>query len=130
MKVEELMGEVTSDLRKPDTGTETVSTEGMAIELLVPPDKKGGKPSQSMAQMQKRMQQMMQQMTKARKPGGNASRQASNLAGVEADGAAMGKKAGARTVDKSGGAANVGEWPEEFRDALQNYLQSIEGRTN
>jgi len=130
MKVEDLMGEVTGQLRKPDTGTETVAVEGTVIELLVPPDKKGGKQSQSMAQMQKRMQQMMQQMTKARKPGGNASRQASSLAGTNAEGAAMGKKANARTVDKSGGAANAGEWPEEFRDALQNYLQSIEDRTN
>ena len=130
MKVGEMMGEISGELRKPNTGTETVSTEGMVIELLVPPDKKGGKPSQSMAQMQKRMQQMMQQMTKARKSGGNASRQASNLAGTGAEGASAGKKAGARTVDKSGGASNAGEWPEEFRDALQNYLQSIEERTN
>jgi hypothetical protein len=132
MKVEELMQEVSGELRKPNTGNETVATEGTVIELLVPPDKKGGKPNpnQNMAQMQKRMQQMMQQLSKARKPGGNASRNASNLAGVNAEGPAAGKKANGRIVEKSGGAANAGEWPEEFRDALQSYLQSIEERTN
>lgn len=129
-KVEELMQEVSEELRKPNTGAETVATEGVVIELLVPPDKKGGKPSESMAQMQQRMRQMMQQMTKARKPGGNASRNASNLAGTGGEGPGSGSKAGARTVEKSGGAGNAGEWPEEFRDALQNYLQSIEERSN
>jgi hypothetical protein len=68
-------------------------------------------------------------MTKARKPGGNNSRNASNLAGTSAEGSSS-NKANARTVEKSGGAANAGEWPEEFRDALQNYLQSIEDRSN
>ena len=43
MKVEELMQEVSGELNKPNTGTETVSTQGVVIELLVPPDKKGGK---------------------------------------------------------------------------------------
>ena len=56
-------------------------------ELLVPPDKKGGTQSESMQQMQTRMQQMMQQMTKAKSPGGNNSRNASGLAGIDADAA-------------------------------------------
>ncbi len=127
-KVEELMRETGGALRKPDTGQETVTTQGIIIELLVPPDKKGGKSSknQSMAQMQKQMQKMMQQMSKSRTAGGNASRNASNLAGTNAEGPAGGKKANTRIVDKTGGAANAGEWPEEFRDALQSYIQSIE----
>ena len=79
-----------------------------------------------MAQMQKQMQKMMQQMSKSRTAGGNASRNASNLAGTNAEGPAGGKKANTRIVDKTGGAANAGEWPEEFRDALQSYIQSIE----
>lgn len=130
-KVEELMREVSGELQKPKTGDETVSTQGIVIELLVPPDKKSGKSgeqSQSMAQMQQRMQQMMQQMTKARKSGGNNSKAASSLAGTKAEGAAAGVKPAGRTVERTGGAANAGEWPEEFRDALQNYLQSIEGK--
>ena len=127
-KVEELMRETGGALRKPDTGQETVTTQGVIIELLVPPDKKGGKPSESksMAQMQKQMQQMMQQMSKSRTAGRNASRNASNLAGTNAEGPGGGKKANTRLVDKTGGAANAGEWPEEFRDALQSYIQSIE----
>ena len=129
-KVEELMRETGGSLRKPDTGQETVTTQGIIIELLVPPDKKGGKPSQSlsMAQMQKQMQQMMQQMSKSRTAGRNASRNPSNLAGTNAEGPAVGKKANTRIVDKTGGASNAGEWPEEFRDALQSYIQSIEER--
>ena len=127
-KVEELMRETGGALRKPDTGQETVTTQGVIIEILVPPDKKGGKPSESksMAQMQKQMQQMMQQMSKSRTAGRNASRNASNLAGTNAEGPGGGKKANTRLVDKTGGAANAGEWPEEFRDALQSYIQSIE----
>lgn len=127
-KVENLMREVSGELQKPKTGEETVSTESIIIELLVPPDQKSGKQSQSMAQMQQRMQQMMRQMTKARKAGGNNSKAPSSLAGVSAEGPAGGGKPGGRTIEKSGGAANAGEWPEEFRDALQNYLQSIEGK--
>jgi hypothetical protein len=107
-KVRELMGEVSSDLQRPKTDAETVGTQGMVIELLVPPDKKGGKQSQSMAQMQKRMQQMMQQMTKARKSGGNNVKSSSTLAGVNAEGPGAGKKANARTIEKNAGAANAG----------------------
>ena len=128
-KVQDLMGEVAGDLQKPKTDSETVSIEGAVIELLVPPDKKGGKQSQSMAQMQKRMQQMMQQMSKARTAGRNASKNASGLAGINAQGPG-GVKTNARTVEKSAGAANVGELPEEFRDALQSYFQGLEERKN
>jgi hypothetical protein len=131
-KSRELMGEVSGELQKPNTGNETAQTEGFIIELLVPPDKKGGKPSQNpqMAQMQQKMQQMMQQMTKARKAGRNNAKSSSALAGTPGEGPGAGKKPTARTVEKTGGAASAGEWPEEFRDALQNYLQSIEERTN
>lgn len=129
-KVRELITEVSTDLQRPKTDAETVGVQGMVIELLVPPDKKGGKQSSSMAQMQKRMQQMMQQMTKARKPGGNNAKASSTLAGVNAEGPAGGKKSNGRTVEKSSGAANAGELPEEFRDALQSYFQRLEERSN
>jgi hypothetical protein len=129
-KVRELMGEVSGDLQKPKTDAETLGTQGIVIELLVPPDKKGGKQSQSMSQMQKRMQQMMQQMTKARTPGRNNVKASSSLAGTNAEGPAAGKKTNARTVEKSGGAANAGDLPEEFRDALQSYFQQLEDRAN
>lgn len=128
-KAQELMGEVSGDLQRPKTDAETLAVEGTVIELLVPPDKKGGKQSQSMAQMQKKMQQMMQQMSKARTPGRNASRNASSLAGIPAQGSG-GVKTNARTVEKSAGAANAGELPEEFRDALQSYFQGLEERKN
>lgn len=132
MKVEELMQEVAGELRKPVTGPETIATESTIIELLVPPDNKSNSQSQSqnMANMQRRMQQMMQQMSKGSRPGHNASRNASNLAGIDAEGPGSGERNTNRLVDKSGGASNVGEWPEEFRDALQSYLQSIEERKN
>ena len=96
----------------------------------MPPDKKGGSQSQSpkMAQMQQRMQQMMQQMTKSRTAGGNNSKAPSTLAGTAAEGVTAKDKTNARTVEKSGGAANAGEWPEEFREALQAYFQAIEGQ--
>jgi hypothetical protein len=129
-KVRELMAEVGSDLQRPKTDEETVGVQGMVIELLVPPDKKGGKKSQSMAQMQQRMQQMMQQMTKARKSGGNNAKAASSLAGTNAEGPAAGKKGNTRTIEKSAGAANAGDLPEEFRDALQSYFQQLEDRAN
>ena len=40
------------------------------------------------------------------------------------------QQANARTVEKSGGAANAGDLPEEFRDALQSYFQQLEDRAN
>jgi hypothetical protein len=69
-------------------------------------------------------------MTKARRPGRNNAKAASSLAGVNAEGPAAGKKTNARTVEKSGGAANAGDLPEEFRDALQSYFQQLEERAN
>ena len=127
-QVTTLMHEVSGALNKPDTGQETVAVEGIIIELLVPPDKKGGSESQSpsMAKMQQRMQQLMQQMTKSRTAGGNNSRNPSSLEGKTTEGASARDKANARTVEKSGGAANAGEWPEEFREALQSYFQALE----
>jgi hypothetical protein len=99
---------------------------GVIIEMLVPPDKKGGKGS--MAKMQQKLQQMMAQATKARSSGGNNSRNASNLAGEGAEGAAGYTRTTERNVDKAGGASSAGEWPEEFRDQLQAYMQAIEGK--
>ncbi len=129
-QVSGLMRETSAALHKPDTGAETVAGEGIIIELLVPPDKKGGSQSQSpkLAQMQQRMQQMMQQMTRSRTAGGNNSRNPSTLQGTAAEGASAKDKANTRTVEKSGGAANAGEWPEEFREALQAYFQAMEER--
>ena len=123
-KVDELMRESAGELKAPRTGDEVVQLHGTIIEILVPPDKKGG--SQSQSQMQKMMQQMMQQMAKGKKPGRNASSNPSALAGTPADGAAGRNKSNTRVVDKSGGSSSAGEWPEEFRDALQSYIQSIE----
>ncbi len=123
-KVAELMKEGSETLSKPKTDEEVTSLQGTIIELLVPPDKKGGK--QSQAQMQQMMQKMMAQMTKARTGGGNNAKAASGLGGIAAEGPAGKDKRNARIVDKSGGAANAGELPEEFRDVLQQYFTAIE----
>ena len=125
VQVENLMDEVAEHLHKPNTDKEVVSIESTIIELLVPPDKKGGK-SGSMAKMQQMMRQMMAQVTKGGKPGQNAGRYASGLEGNPADGAALKDKNNTRTVEKAGGAANAGEWPEEFRDQLQAFFQQVE----
>ncbi len=129
-EVTSLMQEVAGNLHKPDTGADTTSTQGIIIEMLVPPDKKSDdsqSQSQSpMAQMQQQMQKMMQQMTKSRSAGGNNSKNPSNLEGTAAQGSTAKDKGNQRTVEKSGGAANAGEWPEEFREALQAYFQSLE----
>ena len=127
-QVNTLMHEVSGELDKPKTDQETTATEGIIIELLVPPDKKGGSESQSpqMAKMQQQMKQMMQQITKSRSAGRNNAKMASSMEGQHADGVTVKDKATARTVEKSGGAANAGEWPEEFREALQAYFQALE----
>lgn len=127
-KVGELMTESAGELKTPKTDETVAQLHGTIIELLVPPDKKGGKPNPQSQQMQKMMQQMMQQMAKGKKPGKNASQNASSLAGTPADGASGRTKANARVVDKSGGASSAGEWPEEFRDALQSFIQAVEGK--
>lgn len=130
-EVTSLMHEVAGELHKPNTGADTTSTESIIIEMLVPPDKKSdssdsqGQPS-PMAQMQQQMQKMMQQMTKSRSAGGNNSKNPSDLQGRTADGSSARDKSNPRTVEKSGGAANAGEWPEEFREALQSYFQALE----
>ncbi len=129
-QVTSLMHEVAGELHKPNTGAETTSAQGMIIELLVPPDKKGGSESESqgLSMMQQRMQQMMQQMTKSRTAGGNNGKYRSDTEGATAQGATAKDKANTRTVEKSGGAANAGEWPEEFRESLQAYFQALEER--
>ena len=129
-QVTSLMHEVAGELHKPNTGADTTAAEGIIIELLVPPDKKGGSDSQSpqMAQMQQMMQKMMQQMTKSRTAGGNNSKAPSSMEGTTAQGSTAKDKSNARTVEKTGGAGNAGEWPEEFREALQAYFQAIEER--
>jgi hypothetical protein len=121
---EDLMEDVASYLRQPKTDAEVASTQAAVIELLVPPEKKGGKPG---SKMQQAMQKMMAQATKARAAGGNNSKSPASFAGELADGAAGRPKTNTRTVDQAGGASNAGEWPEEFRDQLQAYFQAIEG---
>ena len=123
-KVLELSGEVASDLRKPKTDADVVATQGAIIELLVPPDKKGGKGSPKMQQM---MQQMMAQATQARKAGGNNGKFDSGFIGDVAQGTAVKDTTGNRRVEKKGGVGHAGEWPEEFRDQLQAFFQQIEG---
>jgi hypothetical protein len=123
-KVEDLMDDVARKLRKANTDEEVVSTEAAVIELLVPPDKKGGKGS--MAKMQQKLQQMMAQATKGRSGGGNNAKSNSSFGGEKVEGAAGLVNSNGRTVEKAGGASNAGEWPEEFRDQLQSYLQAVE----
>jgi len=117
-----LSGEVTGDLHKPQTDSEVAGLQSSIIELLVPPEKKGGKPSAQ----QKMMQQMMQQVTQAKKAGGNNGKSTSSTSGDTATGAVARKTNDARRVEKTGGASNAGEWPEEFRDQLQAYFQQLE----
>nr|MDQ3623207.1 hypothetical protein [Verrucomicrobiota bacterium] len=122
-KVAGLMDEVAGELRQPRTDAEVIATQGAIIELLVPPDQKGGQGS--MAKMQAMMARMMAQ-TQSRAAGGNNSKSSSAFAGNEAEGAAGKDKTNARSVEKSGGASSAGEWPEEFRDQLQAYFQQVE----
>ncbi len=122
-KVEFAMDEVAGHLRQPKTDEEVVSTEAAVIEMLVPPDKKGGK---SQSPMQQMMQKMMAQVTKAKSSGGNNNKSASAMTGTAAEGAAGKGKGNARPVEKTGGASNAGEWPEEFRDQLQSFFQQVE----
>jgi len=106
------------------TDADVVATQGAIIELLVPPDKKGGKGSPKMQQM---MQQMMAQATQARKAGGNNGKFDSGFVGDVAQGTAVKDTTGNRRVEKAGGVGNAGEWPEEFRDQLQAFFQQVEG---
>ena len=82
-QVTKLMHEVSGELQKPKTDEETAALEGIIIEMLVPPDKKGGSQSESpqMAKMQQAMQKMMQQLTKSRSAGRNNAKMASSMEG-------------------------------------------------
>jgi hypothetical protein len=122
-KTLELAGDVVADLGRPKTDAEVTGTQGMIIELLVPPDKKGGKGSPKMQQM---MRQMMAQATQSKKSGGNNGKYDNSFIGDTARGAALKDTTGTRRVEKAGGASNAGEWPEEFRDQLQAYFQQLE----
>ena len=122
-KVEFVMDEIAGQLRAAKTDAEVVSTEAAVIEMLVPPDKKGGKSESKMQQM---MQKMMAQVTQAKKAGGSNGKSSSAFAGTATSGAAVQGKSTGRQVEKAGGASNAGEWPEEFRDQLQAYFQQLE----
>jgi hypothetical protein len=125
-EVEGLMQEVTDDLRKPQTDDPVVALQGDAIELLVPPDKKGGKADGGMGQM---LRKMMAQSTRARKAGGNNGKSSASPAGESADGAVSRAGANGRNVDKTGGGTDSGEWPEEYRDELQAFFQATDTGT-
>ncbi len=126
---EKMMDEVTGDLRKPKTDREVASLEGDVIELLVPPEKKNdGSGKQS--KMQQMIRSMMSQVSRSPKAGGNNGKNSAAIGGESAEGATGAGKNNARAVDKTGGAASAGEWPEEFRDQLQSYFQATEGGSN
>lgn len=124
-KVQELMTDVSLQLGSPKTDAATVADQGIIIELLVPPDKKGGSDSKSpaMAKMQQAAQKMM---AKGQKPGQGNQKADSNMQAVNAQGAALRDKANQRLVDKSSGANQSSEWPAEFRDQLQAYFNNLE----
>jgi hypothetical protein len=122
-KTLELAGDVATDFRRPKTDAEVLSTQSAIIELLVPPDKKGGKAGSKAQQM---MQKMLAQATQAKKAGGNSGKFDNSFIGDTARGAVAKDTTGTRRVEKAGGAANAGEWPEEFRDQLQAYFQQLE----
>ena len=122
-KVHELMTDVSLELRAPATDADTIGIESAIIELLVPPDKKGGKPSPQMAKMQQAARELM---AKAKNPGKGNNKGDSNLAGENPNGPGAQGKSGQRIIEQSTGSSQSGEWPAEFRDALQAYFNQVE----
>ena len=122
-KVHELMTDAGLQLRSPQTDADTVGIQATIIELLVPPDKKGGKSSPQMAKMQQAARQLM---AKAKSPGKGNNKGDSGMIGDRANGAAAQGKSGQRLVDQATGTSQASEWPAEFRDALQEYFNRVE----
>lgn len=120
-QAEELMKEVAADFRKDDSSTKVSGLQSIIIETLVPPDEK----NDSDSQMNQMARKMMAQATRSRSAGGNNAKSSGGAEGDGPDGASSRIRASARPVEKTGGAVNSGEWPEEYRDQLQSYLQAI-----
>jgi hypothetical protein len=118
------MNDVALKLGAPKTDKDTVTDQGIIIEMLVPPGKKGGKPGNSMAKMQQAAQKMM---AKASKPGKGNNKADSGMAVANAQGAAKDRTNGqSSAAKKSSGATSSSEWPVEFRDALQSYFNNLD----
>ncbi len=129
-QVGQLMSNVTGQLRATRTDAENTGLQSAIIELLVPPDQKSDpkdkkqKPKNSpMAKMQ---QQAREMMAKGQKPGRSTQKGGGDILVEGAQGVAIKDQQNMRTVEKGGGSASAGEWPEEFRDALQQYFNRIE----
>jgi hypothetical protein len=76
-----------------------------------------------MAKMQQAARELM---AKAKNPGKGNNKGDSNLAGENPIGPGAQGKSGQRIIEQSTGSSQSGEWPTEFRDALQAYFNQVE----
>jgi hypothetical protein len=122
---QDLMRDIFNDLSAPKTDPSVTSAEAAVIEILVPPSNKG---AGSESKTQQLMRQIMAQTARGSSGGGNNSKSSASATGESAEGAMARIRANARNVEKTGGASNTSEWPEEYRDQLQSYFQATEGK--
>jgi len=117
-----LMEEATGELRKPQTGSDTIAIQTQIIEALAGLMSQGASQSGSMAAMG---QMLGMGMSAGPSGGGSMAGGEANGANTPINGAAAGSASDPRGVSKST-SADSGRWPEEYRGALQTYFKGLE----
>ena len=123
------MGEVEGQLKKPDTGADTIASETVIIEAIAKAlegskkkPKEGGQQEQDA--QQQAIQQMMEAMGMGQKPGQGQE-------GADAKRGGTPGKGEAGSGDSEGGGAKKGSGvtaglPEEYKDAIESYFNAVE----
>ncbi len=125
-----VMGEVEGQLKKPDTGSDTVAAETVVIEAIakaLESSKKKPKEGDQQQQEQDAQQQAIQQMMEAmmgQQPGMGQEGADAKKGGVPDRGQVGGG-------DSEGGGAKTGTGvtaglPEEYKDAIESYFNAVE----
>ncbi len=123
---ESLMRSVVDHLNDLRTDAPVVGKQTVIIELLSPPGEEDSAPSKG-SPSEKKLQKMMRKLMTPPKPskGNDGHYDGDSLESARPLGPPLASKSQTRQIEK-GSAADVSEWPAEFRSLLQSYFQQAD----
>jgi hypothetical protein len=123
---ESLMRSVVDHLNDLRTDAPVVGKQTVIIELLSPPGEEDSAPSKG-SPSEKKLQKMMRKLMTPPKPskGNDGHYEGDSLESSRSLGSPLASKSQTRQIEK-GSAADVSEWPAEFRALMQSYFQQAD----
>ncbi len=123
---ESLMRSVVDHLNDLRTDAPVVGKQTVIIELLSPPGEEDSAPSKG-SPSEKKLQKMMRKLMTPPKPskGNDGHYEGESLESSRSLGSPLASKSEARQIEK-GSAADMSEWPAEFRALMQSYFQQAD----